>query len=148
VNSNKFILDKITPKRKVSQARGESQKEIKNSSNKGIKRAKITEKTVNRTETVSEISSRHQIASETYRKVKEVEYRREMIYDKNGMEINYDQDPDEYKRARKRIQNRESAIRARSRKKNYFTELEVRVERLEEENKRLTTVNAALLAEK
>lgn len=64
------------------------------------------------------------------------------------MEVGYDQDPDTYKQARKRIQNRESAIRSRYRKKQYFTELEVKVEDLEEENKRLATQNATLVAEK
>ena len=99
------------------------------------------------TDQTSEKSDRR-IASETYKKIKEVEYRREVIYDKNGMVLNYDEDPNEYKKARKRIQNRESAIRARNRKKNYFSELEVRVEQLEDDNKRLVTENAALTAEK
>lgn len=62
--------------------------------------------------------------------------------------INYDQDPNEYKKARKRIQNRESAIRSRHRKKQYFTEIEIRLEQVEEENKRLVTQNATLIAEK
>lgn len=109
---------------------------------------KITESATSKTDTVSEKSSRQQMASETYRKVKEVEYRKETIYDKNGMEITYDVDPNEYKKARKRIQNRESAVRSRTRKKWYFTELELRVEYLEEENKRLSTANATLSAEK
>ena len=109
---------------------------------------KITESATSKTDTVSEKSSRQQIASETYRKIKEVEYRKETIYDKNGMEITYDEDPDEYKKARKRIQNKQSAVRSRNRKKNYFTDLELKVEYLEEENKRLSTANATLTAEK
>ena len=108
---------------------------------------KISQQASSKTDSVSEKSDRR-IASETYKKVKEVEYRQDVIYDKNGMSINYDQDPNEYKRARKRIQNRESAIRSRNRKKVYFTDLEVRVEQLEEENKRLTTENSTLKAEK
>lgn len=97
---------------------------------------------------MSDKSTPQQIASETYRKVKEVEYRREAIYDKNGVILNYDHNPDEYKKARKRIQNRESAIRARHKKKRYFTEIEVKMDELENDNKRLSTENAALVAEK
>ena len=64
------------------------------------------------------------------------------------MTIQYDEDPNEYKKARKRIQNRESAIRSRNRKKQYFTELEVKLEKLETDNKKLLTENATLKAEK
>ena len=113
----------------------------------GAKRIKICQQASSKTDSVSEKSDRR-IASETYKKVKEVEYRQDLLYDKNGMTIHYDEDPNEYKKARKRIQNRESAIRSRNRKKVYFTELEVKVEQLEEENKRLTTENATLRAEK
>lgn len=37
-------------------------------------------------------------------------------------------DPDGYKKARKRLQNRESAVRSRQRNKNYQTELEALIE--------------------
>lgn len=135
-------------KRKVSKVRGESQKAIRKGNSKaGTKRLKVTEKASSRIESTDD-QSQYQLASETYRKIKEVEYRKETIYDKNGMEVAYDHDPETYKQARKRIQNRESAIRSRYRKRQYFTELEVRVEDLEEENKRLGTQNATLIAEK
>lgn len=109
---------------------------------------KVSKQASSKADTVSERSDKNKLASETYRKVKEVEYRKEVIYDKNGMVIEYDDNPKEYRKARKRIQNRESAIRSRYRKKQYFTEIEVRVEQLEEENKRLVTENATLKAEK
>lgn len=142
-----ICTEKEYPKRKISKVREESQKPIK-SSKGGTKRLKVTESATSKTETISEHSSRQQIASETYRKIKEVEYRKEIVYDKNGMALDYDNNPNEYKKARKRIQNRESAIRSRQRKKNYFSELEVQMEELEEENKRLNTENVTLKAEK
>lgn len=119
----------------------------KESNSHGVLRKKVNGTPTRADESTSEKSDRR-IASETYKKVKEVEYRREVIYDKNGMVIEYDEDPNEYKKARKRIQNRESAIRSRNRKKKYFTEVEVKFEELQEENKRLSTENATLKAEK
>lgn len=106
--------------------RDESQKAIKRGKDKGTKRLKVIERTSNTTEVISENSGRQKLASDTYRKIKEVEYRREIIYDKNGMEVNFDENPKEYKKARKRMQNRESAIRSRYKKKHYFTELELK----------------------
>eukprot|EP00344_Euplotes_crassus_P006400 CAMPEP_0196995986 /NCGR_PEP_ID=MMETSP1380-20130617/1984_1 /TAXON_ID=5936 /ORGANISM="Euplotes crassus, Strain CT5" /LENGTH=403 /DNA_ID=CAMNT_0042411819 /DNA_START=18 /DNA_END=1226 /DNA_ORIENTATION=+ len=134
---------------KKPRVRDESQKSIRSSNSKAIKRLKVIERTSNSTEVLEESSnSKQMLASETYRKIKEVEYRKETIYDKNGMEITYDSNPSEYKKARKRMQNRESAMRSRYKKKHYFTELEVKVEELEEENKKLQTENATLKVEK
>jgi hypothetical protein len=45
------------------------------------------------------------------------------IIDKNGA-YTYLEDPVEYKKARKRLQNRESAVRSRHRKKTYQETLE------------------------
>lgn len=54
---------------------------------------------------------------------KKKEYLQDAIIDKNGA-YSYLDDPLEYKKARKRLQNRESAVRSRQRKKNYQEELE------------------------
>jgi hypothetical protein len=54
---------------------------------------------------------------------KKKEYLQDSIIDKNGA-YNYLEDPNEYKKARKRLQNRESAVRSRQRKKNYQEVLE------------------------
>ena len=133
---------------KVPKIREVSHKVILPRKPQGTKRMKVGESASNTTEVISDNSMKHQLASETYRKIKEVEYRRETIYDKNGMEISYNDNPQEYKKARKRMQNRESAIRSRTRKRQYFTELEVKYEKLAEENKSLVTENATLKVEK
>lgn len=49
---------------------------------------------------------------------KKKQYLLNEIVDKNGA-YSYLADPTEYKKARKRLQNRESAVRSRQRKKNY-----------------------------
>lgn len=54
---------------------------------------------------------------------KKKQYLQDAIFDKNG-EYTYLEDPVEYKKARKRLQNRESAVRSRQRKKTYQEELE------------------------
>lgn len=46
--------------------------------------------------------------------------------DRNGA-YSYLDDPQEYKKARKRLQNRESAVRSRQRKKNYQEVLEKQI---------------------
>jgi hypothetical protein len=58
---------------------------------------------------------------------KKKEYLQDAIIDKNGA-YSYLEDPQEYKRARKRLQNRESAVRSRQRKKNYLEILEDQIE--------------------
>ena len=70
----------------------------------------------------------------------------EPIYDGNK-HFNYEDDPIEYKKARKRIQNRESASRVRSRKKNYVEVVEQDVYSLKKDNSDLQLKNAALTAE-
>jgi len=54
---------------------------------------------------------------------KKLEYLKEAILDKNG-HYSYLENPVEYKKARKRLQNRESAVRSRQRKKSYQEQLE------------------------
>ena len=61
---------------------------------------------------------------------KKKEYLQEMINDKNGV-FDYKRDPGEYKKARKRMQNRESAVRSRMRKRCYQDELEDKIAELE-----------------
>lgn len=70
----------------------------------------------------------------------------EPIYDGKKC-YKYEDDPAEYKKARKRIQNRESASRVRSRKKNYVEVVEQDIYSLKKENAELQLKNAALTAE-
>jgi len=58
---------------------------------------------------------------------KKKEYLQDAIIDKNGA-YSYLEDPLEYKKARKRLQNRESAVRSRQRKKNYQEVLEKQID--------------------
>ena len=76
---------------------------------------------------------------------KKREYLEEMIEDKNGV-FAYDEDPLEYKKARKRMQNRESAVRSRLRKKYHQDDLEGRIEELEKMHKDVSEQNAGLAA--
>jgi len=75
------------------------------------------------------------------------------IFDKNGA-YSYLEDPVEYKKARKRLQNRESAVRSRQRKKSYQEELEqmideqlVLIDELKKSKTELEESNAALSSE-
>eukprot|EP00825_Cyclidium_porcatum_P033100 TRINITY_DN35189_c0_g1_i2.p1 TRINITY_DN35189_c0_g1~~TRINITY_DN35189_c0_g1_i2.p1 ORF type:complete len:314 (+),score=41.24 TRINITY_DN35189_c0_g1_i2:414-1355(+) len=70
----------------------------------------------------------------------------EPICDQNVM-YKYEDDPVEYKKARKRIQNRQSATRVRYRKKNYACSLESQLEELKEINSNLLQLNAKLQVE-
>ena len=58
---------------------------------------------------------------------KKKQYLMNQIIDKNGA-YSYLEDPTEYKKARKRLQNRESAVRSRQRKKNYQEILEAQID--------------------
>lgn len=53
------------------------------------------------------------------------------IVDRSGA-YDYAQDPSNYKKARKRLQNRESAVRSRLKKRNEMEVLEEQVRKLEE----------------
>ena len=84
---------------------------------------------------------------------KKKEYLQDAIIDKNGA-YSYLDDPLEYKKARKRLQNRESAVRSRQRKKNYQEVLEKQIEEqkamiefLHRERNQLQESNAALSSE-
>ena len=71
---------------------------------------------------------------------KKKQYLQDAIIDKNGA-YTYLDDPVEYKKARKRLQNRESAVRSRHRKKTYQETLEQRIEQLTQENEELKGKN-------
>eukprot|EP00347_Sterkiella_histriomuscorum_P014129 403362056 len=77
---------------------------------------------------------------------KKKEYLQQMIEDRNGV-FDYLNDPNEYKRARKRMQNRESAVRSRMRKRNYQDELEDKISDMEQMYKELSEQNAGLAAQ-
>ena len=64
---------------------------------------------------------------------KKKQYLQDAIIDKNGA-YSFLEDPVEYKKARKRLQNRESAVRSRQRKKNYQETLE---QQLDDQSKEL-----------
>jgi len=65
----------------------------------------------------------------------------------NGMVYNYEDDPNEYRKARKRIQNRESATRVRNRKKNHVEILEDEINDMKKSYNELQRENNMLLAE-
>lgn len=71
---------------------------------------------------------------------KKKQYLQDAIIDKNGA-YTYLDDPVEYKKARKRLQNRESAVRSRHRKKTYQETLEQQIEELQQENRDLKQSN-------
>jgi hypothetical protein len=75
---------------------------------------------------------------------KKKQYLQDAIFDKNGA-YSYLEDPVEYKKARKRLQNRESAVRSRQRKKSYQEELENAIDDQNEIIDKLTRKNKELL---
>lgn len=84
---------------------------------------------------------------------KKKQYLQDAIQDKNGA-YSYLEDPVEYKKARKRLQNRESAVRSRQRKKSYQEELEQlideqneKISALQRREKYLSTQNNSLTTE-
>jgi hypothetical protein len=84
---------------------------------------------------------------------KKKQYLQDAIIDKNGA-YSFLDDPVEYKKARKRLQNRESAVRSRQRKKNYQETLEQQLdeqsqhfERVTQERDALKKQNTQLLSE-
>ncbi|KAL4479924.1 hypothetical protein ABPG74_020440 [Tetrahymena malaccensis] len=70
----------------------------------------------------------------------------EPLYDNNQV-FRYEDDPIEYKKARKRIQNRQSARKVRSIKKNQTENLEMNVDQLKQENQDLKVQVANLSAQ-
>ena len=84
---------------------------------------------------------------------KKKQYLQDAIIDKNGA-YSYLDDPIEYKKARKRLQNRETAVRSRFRKKTYqetlekeITEQKEYIDALIRSRKELQHHNAALSSE-
>jgi hypothetical protein len=65
----------------------------------------------------------------------------------NGILYVYNDNPEEYKKARKRIQNRESATRVRYKKKTATEDLMDQVKSLKDESLSLQTQNASLSTE-
>lgn len=61
---------------------------------------------------------------------KKLQYLQQAIVDKAGV-INFQDDPEQYKKARKRLQNRESAVRSRVKKREEVETLEIIVKQLE-----------------
>lgn len=55
--------------------------------------------------------------------------------------FSYEDDPSRYKKARKRLQNRESAIRSRVKKREEVSELEAIVRKLEESKAAMESEN-------
>jgi hypothetical protein len=73
----------------------------------------------------AKIEAKSILNTEKFTKKKE-QYLVEEIVDTNG-KFDYLVNPGEYKKARKRLQNRESAVRSRMRKRNYQEVLEDQV---------------------
>jgi len=66
------------------------------------------------------------------------------IKDKTGV-YNYDNDPVMYKKARKRLQNRESAVRSRTKKKEELELLQKQIAELSEQKAEIARENEALI---
>lgn len=69
------------------------------------------------------------------------------LSDDSGEEIRFAPGTEEYRKARKRRQNRESAARSRARKKADYYDLEREIEKLSKENRRLMLENQSLRTE-
>jgi exonuclease VII small subunit len=65
------------------------------------------------------------------------------IVDRSGA-YDYEEDPKNYKKARKRLQNRESAVRSRLKKRNEMEVLEEQVRKLEEQKAAVESANEEL----
>jgi hypothetical protein len=81
------------------------------------------------------------------RRKKTEQYKNQVIVDQYGV-FEYDKDPEGYKRARKRQQNRESALRARDKRTHKMETVEVRLIRIEKNATNLEKENLVLKAEK
>lgn len=74
---------------------------------------------------------------------KKKQYLEQEIVDKTG-KFTYQEDPTQYKKARKRLQNRESAVRSRLKKKQEIEELEEKVRQLAEQKAAVESANEEL----
>ena len=66
------------------------------------------------------------------------------IVDRSGA-YDYARDPQNYKKARKRLQNRESAVRSRLKKRNEMEVLEEEVRKLQQQKAAVESANEELL---
>ena len=76
---------------------------------------------------------------------KKKEYMEQAIVDRSGA-YDYAQDPQNYKKARKRLQNRESAVRSRLKKRNEMEVLEEEVRKLQQQKAAVESANEELLS--
>ncbi|CAI2371595.1 unnamed protein product [Moneuplotes crassus] len=81
------------------------------------------------------------------RKKKTDQYKNQVIRDQYGV-FEYDKDPEGYKKARKRQQNRESALRARDKRANKMETVESRLQKIEDKSSKMEKENMVLKAEK
>ena len=79
--------------------------------------------------------------------LKTEQYKHQIIVDQYGV-FEFDKDPDGYKKARKRQQNRESALRARDKRVMKMETVETRLERIKQRSENLEKENMVLKAEK
>jgi len=86
-------------------------------------------------------------AGESKRKKKTEQYKNQTIIDQYGT-FEYDKDPDGYKKARKRQQNRESALRARDKRVNKMESFETTLDKIKQKSTNLEKENLVLKAEK
>lgn len=74
---------------------------------------------------------------------KKQQYLQQAIIDRAGI-IKFEEDPEQYKKARKRLQNRESAVRSRFKKREEVETLEMIVRKLEQEKAMMELENLKL----
>ncbi|CAD8082006.1 unnamed protein product [Paramecium primaurelia] len=79
-------------------------------------------------------------------KKKNIAKKYEPIYE-NNIVYRYEDNPEQYKKIRKKLQNRESANRVRGRQKNYVQDMEQELLDMKKENQQLQMLNAKLQAE-
>lgn len=85
--------------------------------------------------------------SQQKRKKKLEQYKNQVIVDQYGT-FEYDKDPEGYKKARKRQQNRESALRARDKRVNKMESVEQNLTQIKSRSTNLEKENLILKAEK
>lgn len=81
------------------------------------------------------------------KKKKTEQYKNQVIIDQYGT-FEYDKDPEGYKKARKRQQNRESALRARDKRANKMESFETTLDKIKAKSTNLEKENLVLKAEK
>jgi hypothetical protein len=108
---------------------------------------KISESVENSvSESTSKLSkSKGRTSSSKHKKTEQ--YKKQVIVDQYGV-FEYDKDPEGYKKARKRQQNRESALRARDKRVNKIETIEQRLEKIQKKSSNLEQENLVLKAEK